>query len=148
MSAPPAWLADPTGRHQMRYWDGQQWTDHVSNAGVQASDPVGSPATDTAAAVPVASGGWMDKVTAAANQAVDATSAAVDSAADSLSNRPAPQATASVTQADPAATPATSDAAADQPSLVADELAKLAKLKDAGVLTDEEFAAQKAKLLG
>ena len=29
MSAPPAWLADPTGRHQMRYWDGQQWTDYV-----------------------------------------------------------------------------------------------------------------------
>ncbi len=147
MSAPPAWLADPTGRHQMRYWDGQQWTDHVSNAGVQATDPVGSPATNTATAAPAASGGWMDKVTAAANQAVDATSAAVDSAADSLSNRPAPQATAPVTQADPAATPATSDAAADQPSLIADELAKLAKLKDAGVLTDEEFAAQKAKLL-
>lgn len=30
----------------------------------------------------------------------------------------------------------------------ADELEKLAKLKDSGVLTDEEFAAQKAKLLG
>jgi hypothetical protein len=30
---------------------------------------------------------------------------------------------------------------------VADELAKLAQLKEAGVLTEEEFAAQKAKLL-
>ena len=30
----------------------------------------------------------------------------------------------------------------------ADEIAKLADLKDKGVLTDEEFAAQKAKLLG
>ena len=30
----------------------------------------------------------------------------------------------------------------------ADELDKLAKLKDSGVLTDEEFTAQKAKLLG
>ncbi len=29
----------------------------------------------------------------------------------------------------------------------ADELAKLADLKDKGILTDEEFAAQKAKLL-
>ena len=29
----------------------------------------------------------------------------------------------------------------------ADELAKLSELKDKGVLTDEEFAAQKAKLL-
>jgi len=31
---------------------------------------------------------------------------------------------------------------------VADELAKLAQLRDAGVLTHEEFAAQKARLLG
>ena len=34
------------------------------------------------------------------------------------------------------------------PSPVADELAKLAALRDAGVLTASEFAAQKAKLLG
>lgn len=33
------------------------------------------------------------------------------------------------------------------PSGVADELAKLAQLKDAGILTEEEFNAQKAKLL-
>jgi hypothetical protein len=33
------------------------------------------------------------------------------------------------------------------PLSVADELAKLAQLKEAGVLTEEEFAAQKAKLL-
>jgi hypothetical protein len=32
--------------------------------------------------------------------------------------------------------------------LVADELRKLAELRDAGVLTDEEFAVQKARLLG
>ncbi len=31
---------------------------------------------------------------------------------------------------------------------VADELAKLAQLRDQGILADEEFAAQKAKLLG
>jgi len=31
---------------------------------------------------------------------------------------------------------------------VADELAKLAQLRDTGVLSSEEFAAQKAKLLG
>ena len=30
---------------------------------------------------------------------------------------------------------------------VADELAKLAQLRDSGVLTEEEFAAQKARLL-
>jgi Short C-terminal domain len=33
------------------------------------------------------------------------------------------------------------------PTGVADEIAKLAQLREAGVLTDEEFAAQKAKLL-
>lgn len=33
-------------------------------------------------------------------------------------------------------------------SSIADELAKLATLKEAGVITDAEFAAQKAKLLG
>jgi hypothetical protein len=31
---------------------------------------------------------------------------------------------------------------------IADEIAKLVALRDQGVLTEEEFAAQKAKLLG
>jgi hypothetical protein len=31
---------------------------------------------------------------------------------------------------------------------VADELAKLASLRDQGILTEEEFCAPKAKLLG
>lgn len=30
---PAAWLRDPNGRHELRYWDGAQWTDHVSDAG-------------------------------------------------------------------------------------------------------------------
>lgn len=34
------------------------------------------------------------------------------------------------------------------PSSLADELKKLAELRDAGVLSDEEFASQKSKLLG
>ncbi|MDQ0769541.1 hypothetical protein QF031_002290 [Pseudarthrobacter defluvii] len=34
------------------------------------------------------------------------------------------------------------------PRLIADELTKLAGLRDAGVLTDTEFATQKARLLG
>jgi hypothetical protein len=37
--------------------------------------------------------------------------------------------------------------AAPSSPVVADELAKLAQLRDAGVLTEEEFASQKAKLL-
>lgn len=38
MDNPAAWHPDPTGRHQLRYWDGQDWTEHVSDRGVQAID--------------------------------------------------------------------------------------------------------------
>ena len=38
MDNPAAWHPDPTGRHQLRYWDGQDWTEHVSDHGVQAID--------------------------------------------------------------------------------------------------------------
>jgi hypothetical protein len=37
---PAGWLADPTGRHQLRYWDGAVWTDHVADHGVAGYDPV------------------------------------------------------------------------------------------------------------
>ncbi len=40
-SAPPAgWLADPTSRHELRYWDGQRWTEHVSTRGAAGVDPL------------------------------------------------------------------------------------------------------------
>ncbi len=42
----------------------------------------------------------------------------------------------------------TSSAPAAGAASVADELAKLAQLRDSGVLTEQEFAALKAKLLG
>lgn len=38
--APAAWLADPTGRHELRYWNGSTWTVHVADAGVQSEDPL------------------------------------------------------------------------------------------------------------
>jgi len=38
-TAPAGWLADPGGRHELRYWDGQRWTEHVSDRGTQAVDP-------------------------------------------------------------------------------------------------------------
>ena len=38
---PDAWHADPTGRNELRYFAAGQWTDHVSNGGVQSTDPVG-----------------------------------------------------------------------------------------------------------
>ncbi len=34
------WYPDPHGRAELRYWDGTGWTDHVSNQGVQGTDPV------------------------------------------------------------------------------------------------------------
>jgi hypothetical protein len=40
-SHPPAWLSDPSMRHQLRYWDGIRWTEHVSDNGASAVDPVG-----------------------------------------------------------------------------------------------------------
>lgn len=39
-AVPAAWLADPTGRHELRYWDGAAWTAHVADAGVAAEDPL------------------------------------------------------------------------------------------------------------
>lgn len=35
---PPAWGPDPTGRHELRYWDGLQWTNHVADSGLQGTD--------------------------------------------------------------------------------------------------------------
>jgi uncharacterized protein YxjI len=33
------WFADPLGRHQLRYYDGTQWTEHVSSNGQTSIDP-------------------------------------------------------------------------------------------------------------
>lgn len=41
--SPAGWHADPMGRHHLRYWDGQQWTEHVSSNGQQAVDPPVAP---------------------------------------------------------------------------------------------------------
>jgi putative membrane protein len=36
--APAGWYSDPSGRHEQRYWDQEEWTDHVGNAGATAVD--------------------------------------------------------------------------------------------------------------
>lgn len=36
---PASWYPDPLGRHELRYWDGGQWTEHVSSHGRQGTDP-------------------------------------------------------------------------------------------------------------
>lgn len=38
-TAPAGWYADPSTRFELRYWDGTQWTEHVSRAGQQYTDP-------------------------------------------------------------------------------------------------------------
>lgn len=39
-SVPAGWIQDPTGRHQLRYWDARQWTHHVSDNGAVSTDPL------------------------------------------------------------------------------------------------------------
>lgn len=36
---PAAWYADPSGRYELRYWDGNEWTEHVARGGQQFVDP-------------------------------------------------------------------------------------------------------------
>ncbi|MCX6540542.1 MAG: DUF2510 domain-containing protein [Actinobacteria bacterium] len=38
-AVPAGWYADPAGRFELRYWDANQWTEHVSRAGQQFTDP-------------------------------------------------------------------------------------------------------------
>ncbi len=45
---PASWHPDPTGHHELRYWDGSAWTDHVSDQGVTGTDPVDAPAAPRA----------------------------------------------------------------------------------------------------
>jgi uncharacterized RDD family membrane protein YckC len=45
---PARWAPDPLGRHQYRYWDGSQWTEHVSDDGRVGTDPpIANPAPTT-----------------------------------------------------------------------------------------------------
>jgi len=39
-AVPAGWFADPSRRHELRYWDGQRWTERVSDRGTQAVDPM------------------------------------------------------------------------------------------------------------
>ncbi len=38
--ASPSWHPDPFHRHELRWWDGTAWTDHVMDEGIAATDPV------------------------------------------------------------------------------------------------------------
>lgn len=41
-----SWYSDPTGKAELRYWDGESWTEHVSTNGVQGKDPWTGAATE------------------------------------------------------------------------------------------------------
>jgi len=77
--AEAAWLPDPAGVHELRYWDGAQWTDHVSDAGTPGQDPLPAPLPPPAAAPPPPPGpgataapagklGWKDRLKQVADQ--------------------------------------------------------------------------------
>ena len=38
-ATPAGWYPDPSGRYEMRYWDGDKWTAHVSRQGQTYTDP-------------------------------------------------------------------------------------------------------------
>jgi hypothetical protein len=46
----PGWNADPYGRYELRYWDGRQWTGHVSDHGAVGVEWAAVPASADAAA--------------------------------------------------------------------------------------------------
>jgi hypothetical protein len=74
-----SWLPDPSGAHELRYWNGLSWTEHVSDQGVPGQD---APAVELpapldaavppppAAAAPAAGGklGWKDRLKQVADQ--------------------------------------------------------------------------------
>ena len=37
---PAAWHPDPAGRHQLRWWDGAEWSRYVADSGVSSEDPL------------------------------------------------------------------------------------------------------------
>jgi Protein of unknown function (DUF2510) len=42
VNGPPGWRPDPTGRFEVRWWNGAIWTAHVMNGGYRATDPFGA----------------------------------------------------------------------------------------------------------
>ncbi len=68
-TTPANWYPDPTGRFELRYWDGAAWTSHVSRAGQQSDDPIDGSApvvANSGAVAPV--GGLFDQRVLVVNQ--------------------------------------------------------------------------------
>jgi hypothetical protein len=80
MSAPQGWHPDPTGRHQVRWWDGTRWTDWVGDHGQTSQDPL-EPGTSASTAADVAAAQGTTTDAAADTNAVHQTGAAGPDAA-------------------------------------------------------------------
>jgi hypothetical protein len=77
-----SWQPDPSGAHELRYWNGTDWTEHVSDQGTTGQDPLAAPLpppvpappplpTPPPAATAPAPGtklGWKDRLKQAADQ--------------------------------------------------------------------------------
>jgi len=60
MSTPAGWYPDPTNRHQNRWFDGNDWTDHVADGQAVSTDPVqGGPAAASTQPTPAAPQGLV-----------------------------------------------------------------------------------------
>jgi len=83
-----SWQPDPSGAHELRYWNGTDWTEHVSDQGTTGQDPltaplppplpapvappppppVPGPAAAAPTPAPGAKLGWKDRLKQAADQ--------------------------------------------------------------------------------
>jgi hypothetical protein len=83
-----SWQPDPSGAHELRYWNGTDWTEHVSDQGATGQDPLAAPlppplpapvapppppvvpgpAAAAPAPAPGAKPGWKDRLKQAADQ--------------------------------------------------------------------------------
>ena len=53
MKLPPAaWCPDPTGKHELRYWNGTEWTEHVADAACKPMIRSAAASSATVAAMP------------------------------------------------------------------------------------------------
>lgn len=60
-AAVPGWYPDPMRRHELRYWDGRTWTQHVANGdrrSIDALPNLTAPVRDTVQGATVAAGFW------------------------------------------------------------------------------------------
>jgi hypothetical protein len=77
-----SWQPDPSGAHELRYWNGTDWTEHVSDQGTTGQEPLTAPLppplpappplppADAPAPAPAPAGklGWKDRLKQAADQ--------------------------------------------------------------------------------